>query len=271
MSKFKTSDNVEICYQAKGEGKPIVLVHGWSQTKEVFAAQIEALSKNFKVISYDHRGHGESERTQIGLTLDRLAKDLKELIEHLELDKVLVAGWSMGASTIFNYVKDYGVEHLAGIVLFDMTPKLLNDDLWKMGLWHGQYTLDHALVDMTTIANDFADFGAPFFKRVAPYMSQEMIDGAMVETMKNTPHVMNAFWLAMAVNDYRDILKDMTVPTVIAYGEKSTLYSADTAEYLNQQIPHSKLEGFPGCTHLLVMENPDKASGVIAELAAEVF
>lgn len=271
MSKFKTSDNVELCYHVKGEGNPIVLVHGWSQSKEAFTPQIEDLSKNFKVISYDLRGHGESQRTEIGLTLDRLAKDLKELIEYLKLDKVLVAGWSMGASTIFNYVKDFGVEHLAGIVLFDMTPKLLNDQEWNLGLWHGKYTIDDALKDMTTIANDFADFGEPFFKKAAPYMSQEMIDMAMVETMKNTPHVMNAFWLAMAVNDYRDILGKMSVPTVIAYGEKSTLYSADTAAYLNKQIPNSRLEEFANCTHLLVMENPEKATQVISELAAEVF
>lgn len=271
MSKFKTSDKVEICYKVKGEGKPIILIHGWSQSKEVFAPQVEELSKNYTVVSFDLRGHGESERTQTGLTLNKLAKDLKELIEHLKFDKVLLAGWSMGASTIFNYVKDYGVEYLAGIVLFDMTPKLLNDDKWNLGLWHGEYTLDQALVDMTTIANDFADFAEPFFKRAAPYMNKEMLDMAMVETMKNTPHVMNAFWLAMAVNDYRDMLPNMTVPTVIAYGGNSTLYSADTAKYLNEQIPNSKLEEFPQCTHLLVMEDPDKASQVISQLAAEVF
>lgn len=271
MSKFKTSDSVEICYQVKGEGDPIVLIHGWSQSKEAFAAQVEELSKDFKVVSYDLRGHGESERTEKGLTLDRLAKDLKELIQHLEIDQVLLAGWSMGASTIFNYTKDYGMENLAGIVLFDMTPKLLNDDEWKLGLWHGEYTLEKALEDMTTIADDFADFGEPFFKRAAPYMDQEMIDMAMVENLKNTPHVMNAFWLAMAVNDYRDILSKMTVPTVIAYGEKSTLYSKDTADYLNKKIPNSRLEEFPDCTHLLVMENPEKATQVISELASEVF
>lgn len=271
MSKFTTSDKVEIVYTVKGEGKPLVLIHGWSQSKEAFAPQLEELSKKYKVVAYDLRGHGESERTQRGLTLDTLARDLKELIEHLNLDKVLLAGWSMGASTIFNYVKDYGVKYLAGIVLFDMTPKLLNDQEWNLGLWHGEYNIDQALIDMTTIANDFADFAGPFFRRAAPYMNEEMIDMAMVETMKNSPHVMNAFWLAMAVNDYRDILANMSVPTVIAYGENSTLYCADTAKYLKEQIPHSRVEEFAQCTHLLVMENPDKATQVISELAAEVL
>lgn len=271
MSKFKTRDNVEICYNVKGEGNPIILIHGWSQSKEAFAPQVESLSKDYKVVSYDLRGHGESERTQKGLTLDRLAEDLKDLMNHLKLEKVLLAGWSMGASTIFSYTKNYGMDKLAGIVLFDMTPKLLNDHEWKLGLWHGEYTLDTALEDMTTIADNFADFGAPFFKRAAPYMDDQMVEGAMVEVVKNSPHVMNAFWLAMAVNDYRGILDKMTVPTLIAYGEKSTLYSKDTAEYLNKNIPNSRVEEFTNCTHLLVMENPEKATQVISDLALEVF
>lgn len=271
MSKFITSDNVEICYKVEGEGNPIVLIHGWSQSKEAFESQVKYLSKEYKVIYFDLRGHGESERTQIGLTLDRLAKDLYELINYLNLKKVLLAGWSMGASTIFNYAKDYGMEHLAGIVLFDMTPKLISDEEWNLGLWHGEYTIQKALEDMTIISNDFADFAGPFFKKAAPYMDDQMVEGAMVEAMKNTPHVMNAFWLAMAVNDYRSILENITVPTIIAYGEKSTLYSKDTAIYLNKKIPNSKLVEFPNCTHLLVMENPDMASQVISQLADEVF
>lgn len=270
MARFKTSDNVELYYDVQGEGKPIVLVHGWSQNNVGFAPQIQELSKQYKVVSYDLRGHGQSDRTEQGLTLDRFAQDLRELMEHLDLQNITLVGWSMGVSTTFNYVKKYGVEKLSGIVLFDMTPKLLNDETWNMGLWHGKYFLQDALDDMTIMCNDFADFADPFLRKVAPYLDENMVKGAMAETLKNTPHVMYAMWHAMAYNDYRDILGNITVPTVIAYGEKSTLYSRETAEYLNKKIPDSKLEPFENCTHLLVIENPDKATQVIADLAARV-
>ncbi|WP_130805832.1 alpha/beta fold hydrolase [Senegalia massiliensis] len=271
MSKFKTSDNVEIFYDVQGEGQPIVLIHGWSQNNLAYMQQVEELKKNYKVISYDLRGHGRSVRTEKGLTLDRFACDLRELIDHLELKEVLLIGWSMGASTTFNYVKNYGVEKVSGIVLFDMTPKLLNDDEWNLGLWHGKYNIQNALDDMTIMCNDFSNFAESFFKRAAPYMNDDMLTEAMKETTKNTPHVMYAMWLAMAYNDYRDILSKMTVPTVIAYGENSTLYSKETAAYLNKQIPNSKVVSFENCTHLLVMENPGRATKVIEELANEIF
>lgn len=269
MTFFTTSDGVKINYEVKGEGKAIVLVHGWSQAgAAAFQPQLDELSKQFKVVIYDHRGHGYSDRPEQGLTLNRLAMDLRELIDYLQLDNILLAGWSMGASTTFEYVKTYGVEKLAAVVLFDMTPKLINNENWSMGLWHGNYFIKDALDDMTTMNNNIIEFFEPFLHRAAPYLQGEMAQAALDGSMTNTPHVMSALWLAMAINDYRDILKNITVPTIIAHGLASTLYSAETAAYLHSQIPNSKIVPFENCTHLLVMENPAKATEVLAEAAA---
>ena len=70
-------------------------------------------------------------------------------------------------------------------------------------------------------------------------------------------------------NDYRDVLEKITVPTFIIYGQQSTLYSKDTAEYLNSKIQNSKIVPFENCTHMLVLENPKKLSETIAELASK--
>lgn len=268
MAFFTTSDGINLFYDVKGEGKTIVLVHGWSQDHSVFKPQVEELSKKYKVVVYDHRGHGKSDRPEFGLTLNRFAVDLRELIDYLNLDNILLGGWSMGALTTFEYVKTYGVEKLASIVLFDMTPKLLNDDEWKMGLWHGKYTLQDALDDMTTMNKDLAVFMDTFLRRAVPYFTEEMIGPAMEASMTNTPHIMTSMWLAMGYNDYRDVLKNMTVPTTIAHGAVSTLYSAETAQYLNSQIPNSKVVPFENCTHMLVMENPAKTNEVLEEAAS---
>lgn len=263
MANFTSSDGIQIYYNVAGQGKPIVLVHGWSQDSSVFAPQVEELSKRYQVISYDHRGHGKSERPEFGLTLKRLSIDLKELMEHLSLEDVCLAGWSMGASTTFEYVKNFGVERLSSIVLFDMTPKLLSDSEWKMGLWHGEYELKHALDDLTTIYDNFETFADTFLRRAVPYFTEEMMVPTMEAVMTNTPHVMAALWHAMAYNDYRPYLSKMTVPTTIAHGASSTLYSAETAAYLKAQIPNAQVVAFENCTHMLVIENPEKATEVI--------
>ncbi len=267
MAFFTTSDGIKLYYEVRGEGKPIVLVHGWSMDSSGFLAQAEELSKKYKVVVYDHRGHGKSDRPEYGLTLNRFAVDLRELIDHLHLDNILLGGWSMGASTTFEYVKTYGVEKLAAIVLFDMTPKLINDDEWNMGLWHGEYNLQNALDDITTMNNNLADFMEPFLRRAVPYFTDEMIAPTMEASLTNTPHIMTSMWHAMAYKDYRGVLKNMTVPTTIAHGAASTLYSKETAQYLKTHIPNSKVVPFENCTHMLVLENAAKATVVLAEAA----
>lgn len=83
----------------------------------------------------------------------------------------------------------------------------------------------------------------------------------------NTPHVLSAMWHAMGVNDYRDVLPQMTVPTQIVYGENSTLYSKETAEYIVSEVPDARIVPFANCTHLLVAENPEKTTEVIRDIA----
>lgn len=267
MSMFKTSDGVNLYYDVAGEGKPILFIHGWSADHTSFDPQVKNLSSKFKVVTYDLRGHGASDRPEKGLTMNRFAIDLEELMEHLNLEDVVLVGWSMGSSIIFEYVRTYGVSRLSSVAIVDMTPKLINDDEWKMGLYHGKFTVEDTFKVLTTMCNNWMDFGEDFTKKVVPYLTDEQLEPVFEALSTNTPHVMYSMWIAMSANDYRDVLKDITVPTSIIYGEKSTLYSEETAKYLNKNIPNSKLVPFENCTHFLVVENPDKLSETVEELA----
>ncbi len=76
---FVTSDGVQLSYIRQGSGRPIVLLHGWSQCAEEFKHQIGPLSTQYEVIAVDQRSHGESQKVSYGLKIARLAKDLYEL------------------------------------------------------------------------------------------------------------------------------------------------------------------------------------------------
>jgi pimeloyl-ACP methyl ester carboxylesterase len=267
MAFFETSDGVKLFFQQKGKGNPIVFIHGWSGDHTIFDPIFNDLSMKFNVISYDLRGHGSSDRPEHGLTLKRFGTDLEELMASLELTGVTLVGHSMGASTTFEYVRNYGVSRLKSVSIFDMTPKLMNDDQWKLGLYHGKYTKEDANRDLTQMNEDFLKFAGPFAKSVLPYLTDELLKEHLVVVKRNTPHVLAALWHAMAVSDFRDVLPKITVPTQIIYGEKSTLYSKETAEYIHSQIPHSKIIPFENCTHMLVAENPVKTTQVIREMA----
>jgi len=93
---FAKINGIEICYEIFGEGYPIILIHGFGARKEGFKCQIPALSREFKIITFDNRGAGKSERVNESYTMETLADDIKELLNFLKIKKVHVLGTSMG-------------------------------------------------------------------------------------------------------------------------------------------------------------------------------
>ena len=119
---FKTSDGVEISYISAGEGKPIVMLHGWSQSAEQFKYQIPAFAEHHQVIAVDLRGHGESEKVSFGYRISRLSKDVQELIAVLQLEKPHLLGHSMGCAIIWSYLDLFELDEIDRLVLVDQSP-----------------------------------------------------------------------------------------------------------------------------------------------------
>ena len=92
---FVASDGVQLSYIRQGSGRPIVLIHGWSQCAEEFKHQIEPLSARYDVIAVDQRSHGESQKVPYGLKISLLSKDLYDLLAELDLNEVALLGHSM--------------------------------------------------------------------------------------------------------------------------------------------------------------------------------
>ncbi|MFX0001244.1 MAG: alpha/beta fold hydrolase [Candidatus Hodarchaeota archaeon] len=93
---FAKVNGIKICYEVFGEGYPIILIQGFGAKKEGFKCQIPVLSEHFKVITFDNRGAGKSERVKEPYTMETLADDIKGLLNFLEIKKVHVLGLSMG-------------------------------------------------------------------------------------------------------------------------------------------------------------------------------
>ncbi|RZI70528.1 MAG: alpha/beta fold hydrolase, partial [Rubrivivax sp.] len=92
-----SGDSVQLHYVDEGEGRPIVLLHGWPLSHRMWAPQISALkSVGFRVIAYDRRGFGESGKPAQGYDYDTLAADLNALLESLDIQDATLVGFSMG-------------------------------------------------------------------------------------------------------------------------------------------------------------------------------
>lgn len=265
MDFFTTSDKVKIYYEMSGQGRPVVFIHGFSEDHKSFKIQQRVLSKDYKIISYDLRGHGNSDRVDYGLNLKRFALDLKELIDILDLQDLVLVGWSMGGSIIFEYIRQFGMERIYKLCIVDTSPKGMNDEEWKMGLLHGDYKIEDGKRDLDLIKDDWIEFAKKFIILISPYFDERQFNIALNKMKKNSSHVMYSMWKAILDEDYRDVLEKINVDTLLLFGEESTLYSNDTAVYLEENIKDSKLIIFEGCTHLLVLQNPVKLNRVLEE------
>ena len=261
MSKVKMSDGCEIFYEEKGSGEPLIFIHGWSANSSYFKEQVEYFSDYYKVVTYDLRGHGRSDRrpeiTEKNMTMERLAEDVKELAEHLNLKKINICGWSMGVSILLCYIRMFGCKNLNTISLIDMTPKLLNDNEWNLGDFDAYDNLVFTRDVATNWEGVVPEALPELFARDTDRESElyKWVEGNMRD---NIPHVMSALWLAMALGDYRDVLPSVSVPAFLAYSSGGDMYGPEHGEYMKKHIPGSKLVIFENCGHSLYIENSKK-------------
>ncbi|KEH99094.1 chloroperoxidase [Clostridium botulinum C/D str. BKT12695] len=260
MAYFLADDNMKIFYEVKGKGRPIVFIHGWTCNHKFFKKQVDELSKKYQVITYDLRGHGVSEKPENGLTMERMAKDLRNLIEHLNLSDVTVAGWSMGTTIILEYIRQFNCDKLANICFIDMTPKVVAEGDWHGGLF-GEFSYKDNLGHIANVAGDWPkviESFVPSLFATSGCRIKEDMEWSFGEVRKNIPHVVVDCWVSMSTKDYREELSKITVPTLITRGEDSAFCTKDTCKYMNDKIQNSKWIDYPKCGHILFMEEATK-------------
>jgi non-heme chloroperoxidase len=116
---FRTSDNVQLHYLEAGNGQTLVFVPGWLMPAEIWEPQIRYFSQRFHVIALDPRSQGKSETAKTGHEPDTRARDIKELIDNLKVDSVVLVGWSLGVLESLAYIKSFGTRRLDALVLVD--------------------------------------------------------------------------------------------------------------------------------------------------------
>ncbi|NVM45255.1 MAG: alpha/beta hydrolase [Candidatus Lokiarchaeota archaeon] len=104
---FANIHGIKISYRVYGNGFPVVLIHGYGAKKEIWKPQVAEISKKFKVVIFDLRGTGESDRPNIPYTMKMMAEDVNELIESLNIRKAHIIGRSFGGMIAQNFALLY--------------------------------------------------------------------------------------------------------------------------------------------------------------------
>ncbi len=136
----KISDDFTMHYRMSGSGETaIIFIPGWTMTADVFDHQLAYFqnSEEFTALAYDPRAQGLTTRTTEGHYYEQHGRDLEALIRHLDLDKVILVGWSAGGGDALEYVRLFGSDALAGLVLLDTSPKSRGTDDTTEWIWYG--------------------------------------------------------------------------------------------------------------------------------------
>src|SRR3954454_11023060 len=126
MSTITTKDGTHIFYKDWGKGQPIVFSHGWPLSADAWDNQMLFFGQQgFRVVAHDRRGHGRSNQTWDGNTMNQYADDLAELINKLDLKNIILIGHSTGGGEVAHYIGRHGTSRVAKVVLVGAVPPLM--------------------------------------------------------------------------------------------------------------------------------------------------
>ncbi len=123
VEAFADVNGIKICYKSVGKGFPIILIHGFGSKKESFMAQIPALSEKFRVIAFDCRGAGKSDRPNFPYSMEMFVNDIKGLMDYLMIEKIHLIGLSLGGMIVQNFVLKFP-KCVDKLVLINTLPKI---------------------------------------------------------------------------------------------------------------------------------------------------
>jgi non-heme chloroperoxidase len=236
-----------------GDGRPVVLIHGWPLSAESWAAQIPALrDAGFRVIAYDRRGFGRSEKPDHGYDYDTLTDDLAGLVLDLDLHDAVLVGFSMGGGEVARYVSLYGQDRLRGVVFAAAVPPCLMNSVDNP---HGPLTPEKAKEKEADLKADrnqyFDDFTRNFFSANGELQVEEaQRQAAIALCLQSNQVAALACMRAFSNTDFRDDLKRISIPALVLHGDADAVVPFEGSGALTHAaIDHSELHVLKGAPH----------------------
>jgi pimeloyl-ACP methyl ester carboxylesterase len=244
------------------------MLHGLMANRGFFSRQGE-LARDFRLVAPDLRGHGESHGGSEAIGVRRMAEDVAELAEALDLRDAIGIGWSLGASVLWHVLGGPAADRFSAAVVVDMTPRIRNDESWTLGL-----TEALCAARSTAIRDDFESFargaGAAIFTQPDDKDRSALRAWAGEEFARNDPGEIGAVWASLADEDFRPLLPRIRQPTLVVHGANSHLYGADTADHLVEALPNASAITFERSGHSPHIEQPELFNRTLRDFAASL-
>ena len=267
MSYFvTTADGVDIFYKDWGskDAQPIMFHHGWPLSSDDWDAQmLFFLSKGYRVVAHDRRGHGRSAQVDFGHDMDRYAADAAAVVEHLDLNDAVHIGHSTGGGEVARYVAQYGQPQgrVAKAVLVSSVPPLMvktdaNPDGLPIEVFDGiraALAANRAQMFRDFPTGPFYGFNRPDATALAGVIDNWWRQGMMGSALAHYEGIK-----AFSETDQTEDLKAITVPTLVLQGDDDQVVPYKNAVVRQAQLlPNATSKIYEGYSHGMLTVNAD--------------
>lgn len=269
MAYIAGSGGVQLHVKDSGRGRPVVLIHGWPLTGDMFEFQTLALLETgYRVLTYDRRGFGQSGHPADGYDYDTFADDLAAILNELDLNGATLVGFSMGGGEIARYLSRHGADRIAKVALISsVVPYLLKTDDNPDGVDASVFA------DMKAqIRKDRFAFLQSFAKQfygvglLSSPVSQGILDWSFVLAAMASPKATLNCVDAFAKTDFRPDLASFIVPTLVVHGTSDKTVPIEiSGRAAAKGIQGAKLIEYDGEPHGLFATAPDRLNADLKE------
>ena len=236
-----------------GGGRPVLLIHGWPLSAQAWEPQVSVLeAAGYRVVAYDRRGFGRSDKPESGYSYDALADDLHRVMDLCGLQDVTLVGFSMGGGEVARYIARHGESRLRSVVFAAAVPPYLMKTADNP---EGPLTPEAAHQMKMALEQDrssfFEQFTRDFFSANGVLQVTESQRGdAITLCHQSAQQAALACMDSFGTTDFRDDLKKVTVPTLVIHGEADAIVPIEgSGQRTHRDVPHSQLVRVSGAPH----------------------
>ena len=250
--------SVRIAWERRGEGLPLVLIHGLGYARWGWEPVVDALAEHFEVLLFDNRGIGESDAPPGPYTAAEMAGDVFRVLDEAGVVRAHVLGTSLGGM-IAQEVALSAPERVERVVLICTTPG--GSHAAPMPSQTVRLMTEATALEPLVALRRFVE------NALAPEAPDELVERILAHRIR-TAQPPDA-WLAQAAAgqafDAWDRLPKIGAPTLVLHGEEDVVVDPANADLLVTRIPGARVETFPNCGHLFFWEQPARFVQVVKE------
>ncbi len=243
--------DVKLYYTVQGDGIPIVFIHPPVLTSLNFTYQAEGLSTKYKIITFDIRGHGRSQYSKRPLTYPLIVDDIISLLDHLEIKKAFICGYSTGGSIVLEYLQSNSSRALGGIIIGGISE-----------------VKDRHLKDKISVGVKLAEIGAVPVLALSTSWTNSITKELFIQMFqvgrRGSSHNIKEYYNSSLHYNCTKQLANINLPILLVYGKKDKPFHI-YAKLLHENLPYNELKFIPKVKHQIPTKAADELNRLIVQ------